>query len=94
MAYEREDIKRAWLMKIKSQEETKTTHHIIVSNGYTIHRREKQEYDFKEKAWVRKSLTWNIDHRGVDSNWLYDKKAVPSSKQLEREFQLRSLLEE
>jgi hypothetical protein len=81
-------------MKIKSKEETKTTHHIIVSNGYTIHRREKQEYDFKEKAWVRKSLTWNIDHRGVDSNWLYDKKAVPSSKQLEREFQLRSLLEE
>ena len=33
-------------MIFKKHEEVKTTHHIVVVNGYTIHRREKLEYDF------------------------------------------------
>jgi len=51
-------------MIIKKQEQIKTTHHIVECNGYTIHRREKLEYDFKEEVWIRKSMTWNCDHRG------------------------------
>jgi hypothetical protein len=41
-------------MIFKKQEETKTTHHIVVVNGYTIHRREKLEYDFKRKRMGQK----------------------------------------
>jgi hypothetical protein len=78
-------------MIFKKQEEVKTTHHIVVVNGYTIHRREKLEYDFKEKEWVRKSMTWNCDHRGVDIK--STKSTLPSSKQLEREFQLMKILD-
>ena len=83
-------------MIFKKQEETKTTHHIVVVNGYTIHRREKLEYDFKEKEWVRKSMTWNCDHRGVDIDSKYqfnNKPTLPSSKQLEREFQLMKIID-
>jgi hypothetical protein len=58
-------------MIFKKQEETKTTHHIVVVNGYTIHRREKLEYDFKEKEWVRKSMTWNCDHANLDSKYQF-----------------------
>lgn len=75
-------------MIFKKQEEVKTTHHIVVVNGYTIHRREKLEYDFKEKEWVRKSLTWNCDHISIDY-----RPTLPSSKQLEREFQLKKILD-
>jgi hypothetical protein len=81
-------------MIIKKQEQIKTTHHIVECNGYTIHRREKLEYDFKEETWVRKSMTWNCDHRGVDIDSKYqfnNKPPIPSSKQLEREYQLRIL---
>jgi hypothetical protein len=81
-------------MIIKKQEQIKTTHHIVECNGYTIHRREKLEYDFKEEVWIRKSMTWNCDHRGVDIDSKYqfnNKPTLPSSKQLEREYQLRIL---
>ena len=56
----------------------------------------KLEYDFKEKEWVRKSMTWNCDHRGVDIDSKYqfnNKPTLPSSKQLEREFQLMKILD-
>lgn len=79
-------------MIFKKQEETKTTHHIVSVNGHAIHRREKLEYDFKEKEWVRKSMTWNFDHSSVDSKY-QSKPMLPSSKQLEREFQLMKLLD-
>jgi hypothetical protein len=50
----------------------------------------------KEKEWVRKSMTWNCDHRGVDIDSKYqfnNKPTLPSSKQLEREFQLMKILD-
>jgi hypothetical protein len=75
-------------MKIQSQEEIKTTHHIVVENGYTIHRREKLAYDFKKKDWIRKHLIWERSHSSIDRNV-----KLPSSKQLEREFQLNKLLD-
>ena len=79
-------------MIIKKQEKIKTTHHIVESNGYTIHRREKLVYDFKEDVWIRKSLMWNIGHGNVDSlHQQVDKSPIPSSKQLEREYQLMLL---
>lgn len=75
-------------MKIQKQEEIKTIHHIVVANGYTIHRREKLEYDFKTKSWIRKHLIWERGHGSIDRN-----ANLPSSKQLEREFQLNKLLD-
>ena len=55
-------------MKIQSQEEVKTIHHIVVANGYTIHRREKLAYDFKKKEWIRKHLIWERSHSSIDRN--------------------------
>lgn len=75
-------------MKIQKQEEVKTTHHIFIVNGRTIHRREKLEYDFKKKDWIRKHLIWERGHSSIDRN-----AELPSSKQLEREFQLNKLFE-
>lgn len=76
-------------MKIQKQEEVKTTHHIVFANGYLIHRREKLEYDFKKKDWIRKHLIWERGHSSIDRN-----AKLPSSKQLEREFQLNKLFED
>lgn len=75
-------------MKIQKHEEVKNIHHIIVVNGHTIHRREKLEYDFKKKDWIRKHLIWERGHSSIDRN-----AELPSSKQLEREFQLNKLLD-
>lgn len=77
-------------MKIQKQEEIKTTHHIVVVNGLTMHRREKLEFDFKKKEWVRKHLMWERSHGLVDRNPHHP----CSSKQLEREFQLNKIFGE
>jgi hypothetical protein len=79
-------------MKFKKKEEKKETHHTIEYNGYEIHRREKLVYDFKEKIWVRKHLIWEVGHSRLDTAYQFNNKPqLPSSKQLEREYQLMLL---
>lgn len=75
-------------MKITSHLEIKTSHHVVVHEGDTYHRKEKHAFDAKEKKWVRQSLVWEKHHARLDGSKTHHS---ITSKQLEREFQLKAI---
>ena len=72
-------------MKIISHTEIKTSHHVVMHEGDTYHRKEKHAFDTKEKKWVRQSLVWERGYANLEKG-----KSI-TSKQLEREFQLKAI---
>jgi hypothetical protein len=72
-------------MKIISHTEIKTSHHVVMHDGDTYHRKEKHAFDTKEKKWVRQSLVWERRYANLEND-----KTI-TSKQLEREFLLKGI---
>ena len=78
-------------MKFKKREEIKNLHHIVEYNGAEIHRKEKLLYDFKLNVWIRQHLIWEYRYSKVDDANTKLNLNLPTSKQLEREYQLMLL---